>query len=150
MNLKLKIPPLVVTLLFSLVGWFFPNPFGISFSWPLAISSALMIIAGSACALMGVLQFKVSKTTVNPLDPELAGALVTGGMYRLTRNPMYLGFLMWLLGLCIFFGNPLGIFPVVGFVLYMNSFQIVPEELVLEDKFGDDYEDYKMKVRRWL
>lgn len=105
---------------------------------------------GMALILSGVYFFRRQRTTINPVRPETASALVTGGIYRHTRNPMYAGLLFVLIGWGIFLGNPLTIMGLIGFYCYMNQFQIRPEEKALSAIFGDDFTEYCQKVRRWL
>ncbi len=87
---------------------------------------------------------------MNPIKPGAASSLVSSGVYRFTRNPMYLGLSVTLLGWAMFLSNPLALLAVPLFVLYINRFQIDPEERVLSSLFGAEYAAYKEKVRRWL
>ena len=87
---------------------------------------------------------------MNPIKPDTASSLVSSGVYRFTRNPMYLGLSVTLLGWAMFLSNPLALLAVPLFVLYINRFQINPEERVLSSLFGAGYAAYKEKVRRWL
>ena len=89
-------------------------------------------------------------TTVNPIKPETAGSLVVSGIYRRTRNPMYLGFLLGLAGWAVFLSNALAFIFLPVFVLYLNRFQIRREERALASVFGKDFAAYQSKVRRWL
>ncbi|MEJ2315462.1 MAG: isoprenylcysteine carboxylmethyltransferase family protein [Gammaproteobacteria bacterium] len=111
----------------------------------LLLIAAALVIDGWSLSL-----FLMHRTTIHPLKPEMASALVTRGMYRFTRNPMYLGLLLLLTGLAIYMGSltPLMMLPL--FVMVMNSQQILHEERVLEEKFGEEYRAYKERVRRWL
>ena len=84
------------------------------------------------------------------MSPQESNSLVIRGIYKFTRNPMYLGFLLWLLSFGVFQRNPFSLILAAGFVLYMNYFQIIPEERVLTDSFGEDYLEYKKSVRRWI
>jgi len=114
------------------------------------IMAACLAVAGVIIALLGVVSFRRAKTTVNPLDPAAASALVVSGIYQLTRNPMYLGLLLVLLGWALFLANALTfVFP-VAFVFLMNRLQIIPEEKALAALFGPGFADYQSKVRRWL
>ncbi len=87
---------------------------------------------------------------MNPIKPGAASSLVSSGVYRFTRNPMYLGLSVTLLGWAVFLSNWLALLAVPVFVLYINRFQIDPEERVLSSLFGAEYAAYKEKVRRWL
>jgi len=114
---------------------------------PAAIVAAVI---GGLISLAGAIEFRRARTTTNPLKPLAASALVAGGIYRLTRNPMYLGFAVALLGWGVFLSNPASLAVLVPFVGYLNRFQIVPEEKALEFLFGGEFAAYRSKVRRWL
>lgn len=105
---------------------------------------------GVAIILAGFLAFLRAKTTVNPLTPEATTAMVTSGIYRFSRNPMYLGFLVVLTGWAMYLSNLLAFAFLPLFVLYINRFQIVPEERALCAKFSHVFTAYKCSVRRWL
>ena len=146
----LKIPPVVTFLLVGGLMWAAARAVpSLGFTPPARVGGAIGLTGvGVAIALLGVISFRRAKTTVNPLHPEAASALVVSGIYRLTRNPMYLGLLLLLLGWAIFLGNALA-FP-VAYIPLMNRLQIIPEETALEAKFGADFAAYKSTVRRWL
>lgn len=150
--LELKIPPVVVTILSGAAMWGVAK---ISSAIPLplpakAVAASLFLAAGAYCSIAGVCSFREAETTVNPTTPDASSALVTSGIYRRTRNPMYVGFLFFLLSLSAVLSNPWSLLVAAGFVLYMNRFQIVPEERALQSIFGDEYVGYKARVRRWL
>ena len=151
-GLELKIPPPVVALIFGAVMWLVADAFpSISAAVPYrrTLSFAFAIL-GVAVALLGVGSFRSARTTVNPLKPETTSSLVTTGIYRYTRNPMYLGMALALVGWAVFLGNALTLIFVAGFMLYMNRFQIAPEERVLANLFGTEFAVYQGKVRRWI
>lgn len=102
------------------------------------------------CALAAFFGFLRSRTTINPLKPERASVLVTDGIYRYTRNPMYLSLLLLLLGYAIELWCWPALLGPAAYVAYITRFQILPEERVLEGKFGADYLAYKRRVRRWI
>lgn len=106
--------------------------------------------AGLLIDIVSVAAFIRARTTVNPLAPEKANALVISGLYRVSRNPMYLGMALVLAGWAIWLGQPLTLLPVAAFVALIEVMQIRPEEKALEEKFGDDYRRYKKRVRRWI
>jgi protein-S-isoprenylcysteine O-methyltransferase Ste14 len=87
---------------------------------------------------------------VNPLKPQTASALVASGIYRYTRNPMYLGMLVVVVGWAVFLANVLSALAIVLFPAYITRFQIKPEERVLLSLFGEQYVHYSHQVRRWL
>ncbi|WP_259394822.1 isoprenylcysteine carboxylmethyltransferase family protein [Shewanella sp. SR44-3] len=105
---------------------------------------------GIAVALAGVTSFMRANTTVNPTTPNSASSLVDSGIYRFTRNPMYLGLLSMLLGWAVFLASPLTLIGALVFVVYMNRFQIKPKESALLNVFGTAFLQYQAKVRRWL
>jgi protein-S-isoprenylcysteine O-methyltransferase Ste14 len=117
---------------------------------PKYIAVAVCVAAGLAFSLLGVLAFRASRTTVNPLKPERASALVTGGVYRMTRNPMYVGMAFVLLAWAVYLSAMLPFVGIAVFVAFITRLQIVPEERVLHGLFGDDYRAYAARVRRWL
>jgi len=106
--------------------------------------------AGAAVALAGVAEFRRVRTTVNPLRPERASALVTSGVFRWTRNPMYLGLALALLGWAAFLAHPLAALGVPAFVVWMNRWQIPREERALAALFSEEFARYRTRVRRWL
>lgn len=114
---------------------------------PLAI---LLLGAGILLMLWAVAFFVKVKTTVNPLRPARASSLVTGGAFRLSRNPIYLGDLLVLAALVVWLGNVFNVALLALFVWYINRFQILPEERALTGLFGEEYLDYCRRVRRWL
>jgi protein-S-isoprenylcysteine O-methyltransferase Ste14 len=150
--LELKVPPPAVALLMAGLGWLasWAAP---TLGFVLPHRNVVVItsfVAGVSVALLGVASFRRARTTVNPVKPEKASALVMSGIYRYTRNPMYLGLLLALLGWAFFLSNALAFLFLPAFILYMNRFQIAPEERVLASMFGQDFTAYRSKVRRWL
>jgi len=116
----------------------------------LKVIACLFFCTGIAIEAWSAWLFYRARTTVNPLKPENSKALVTTGMYRYTRNPMYLGMLLLLIGWVAWIGNPLGLIMLFVFVWYLTQFQIKPEEQILAELFGDPYIEYMRQVRRWL
>ena len=101
-------------------------------------------------ALCFIASFVRAKTTVNPMKPASASALVVSGLYARSRNPMYLGLLLILIGWAVYLSNGLAFLLLLAFILYMNRFQIEPEERALISLFGQEFVAYKSRVRRWL
>jgi protein-S-isoprenylcysteine O-methyltransferase Ste14 len=110
----------------------------------------LLAIAGLAFAIAGVVAFRRAGTTVDPTRPGAASAMVTSGVYRISRNPMYLGFLLLLTAWAVRLSHPVAFAFLPAFALYMNRFQIRPEERALAERFGADAAGYFRSVRRWL
>jgi protein-S-isoprenylcysteine O-methyltransferase Ste14 len=149
---ELRIPPLLVVAAAAALMWFIARFFptaGVDMFAP-GIVAAALALSGLALAAAGVIEFRRARTTVNPMDPSSTSALVNTGVYRFTRNPMYLGFVFVLLGWGAFLSNVATLVIVAGFVLYLTRFQIVPEERALERAFGADFRAYCDAVRRWL
>ena len=150
MHIKTKIPPPLVALTFGfLINYtknFFPK---IEISNDLFISS-FMIIIGLIIMLSAIILFKKYQTTITPLNPSNATKLITDGIYKYSRNPMYLGLLLILFGISIIL-NPIGGLSLIPlFILYLNLFQIIPEENAMVDLFKDEFLEYKENVRRWI
>lgn len=149
--LELRIPPVALTLIFATFMAILADyvPVAVFLPARLAIAVAL-VVAGAAVALSGVVAFRHQKTTVNPFTPEQSSSLVATGIYRLSRNPMYLGFLLALTGWCVYLANWTSALLLPAFVAYMNRFQIQPEERALAKRYGQDFLTYSKSVRRWL
>ena len=150
--LELKIPPPAFAVLIAGAMW------GISLVAPLlevsafirVAAAATIALAGGGFSLAGVISFRRAKTTVNPMKPETTSSLVCSGVYRLTRNPMYLGALFILVAWAVFLSSAWALLGPVAFVLYINRFQIAPEERALSAMFDTGYSSYRSRVRRWL
>lgn len=110
----------------------------------------VLIVLAILIICMAILQFLGKRTTVNPHRPENTKALITSGIYNYTRNPMYLGLLLCLIAFGLYLQNAFNTLMVGGFVFYMNRFQIMPEEEILTQKFGQEYKLYTKLVRRWF
>ena len=150
--LELKIPPVALVILTAALMWLVSRV-GPAFDLRLPARRALalgLVVAGVVVSALGVVSFRRAGTTINPIKPETAGSLVVSGIYRRTRNPMYLGFLLGLAGWAVFLSNALAFIFLPVFVLYLNRFQIRPEERALASLFGIDFAAYQSKVRRWL
>ncbi len=151
-RLVLQIPPIVVLTVFVILMWYaellFPFlalEFGLHFSVPV-----LVAFLGLFLIFISSITFYRCGTTLNPLKPELTSTLVTSGPYRYSRNPIYVGLALMLLSWGVYLQNLASLFCVLVFVLYINRFQILPEEESLAQKFGDEFEIYKSSVNRWL
>jgi len=151
-TLELKVPPVLLVALLAGAGYGLAHALpGLAFDFTGRRMLALVLaLAGSAIVLAGVAAFARHRTTVNPHRPENSSAVVSSGIYRFTRNPMYLGMLLGLVGWTLFLANAAGALALPLFVLWMNRFQIGPEERILSARFGAAYANYRAKVRRWL
>ncbi|MHC1654419.1 methyltransferase family protein [Stenotrophomonas maltophilia] len=150
--LETRIPPPLVMLLCGLIGYagsrLLPGAL-LPLPRPVVLASAVMAI-GVALNLLPKLAFQRARTTVNPLRPSASSALVTHGVYRYTRNPMYLGQAMVLAGAMLHLQNPVALLAVPLFVLYITRWQIVPEERALLARFPEAYVLFCQRVRRWV
>ena len=151
-KLELKIPPPLVMLAIAAAMWLASRAgpaFEFELPWRVGAAAALAICA-VAVALAGIVAFARAGTTIDPHKPDASSAIVTRGIYRFTRNPMYLGLLLLLAAWAVWLANALAFVLLPVFVLYIDRLQIGPEERVLEAKFGEAYAAYKRAVRRWI
>ena len=150
-SLELKIPPPLVALLTAAAMWGFSSTDRIEMPLALRIGVGLVAaLSGFVIAISGVIAFRRAHTTVSPLKPQTASRLVTSGVYRFTRNPMYLGLCVVLTAWAFFLSSALLLLGPLAFILYITRFQIVPEERMLSRLFGDAFADYQARVRRWI
>ncbi|HHE9997473.1 TPA: isoprenylcysteine carboxylmethyltransferase family protein [Haemophilus influenzae] len=143
----LFIPPPLLCLFIAIAMYFLPKI--ASYSVHFAII-AFVISLSFLIALSSVMHFFICKTSINPRDFKGTTKLVSTGIFRFSRNPMYLSLLLMLIAWVLWLGNSLAWLGIIVFVLAINQFQIAKEEAYLENKFGDEYRRYKQKVRRWL
>jgi protein-S-isoprenylcysteine O-methyltransferase Ste14 len=144
-------PPIVLILSLMIMRLLAEIESANSFDFELKLwLASLLVLIGLALMLAGVARFRKAQTTIDPLDPEKAKHLVVAGVFRLSRNPMYLGMALIAIAWAIYLANPWSFIGVLGFVLFINRFQITPEERAMDNLFGDQYAKYKATVRRWL
>ena len=151
-NLNHKIPPPVIGLLCAFIMWLI-SCFTPSLILPLPLkhlSISLLIILGLLFDFSALYYFRKANTTINPLSPANTSALVTTGIYRISRNPMYVGLVFFLIALGIFLESAFSLFMVIIFIALVDRLQIRPEEEALKTIFGNQYISYKRRVRRWL
>jgi protein-S-isoprenylcysteine O-methyltransferase Ste14 len=150
--LELKVPPPVVALLLGVLMWLTPSLAGIVDA-PFAVRVALavaFVLVGQVISVSGIVEFRRARTTINPIKVNATSSLVCSGIYRFTRNPMYVGLFLTLLGWGVYLSNPLSLLFLLVYVLYLTRFQIKPEERVLLRLFGEPYAVYMQRVRRWV
>lgn len=150
--LKNKIPPVLVVALylavmFGLTTGFPQLRFQLSYHIPLA---SLLLIIALLIITMAVLAFRKAQTTVDPTQPENASKLVCGGIFSVTRNPMYLGMALLLIAAGIYWQHIAALVLALSFPLYLTCFQILPEEQAMAKLFPAQWPDYKKRVRRWI
>ncbi len=150
--MKLKLPPAIVFLVFGILMYllaeFLPVGYFDFFGRRYLIKALLILAVVISC--VALIQFYLAKTSIDPKNPSKASSLVSNGIYKYSRNPMYLGLLLILLAWALWLGNAFNVLLAAGFVSYMNAFQIQPEESTLASLFGKEYKNYCIKVRRWF
>jgi protein-S-isoprenylcysteine O-methyltransferase Ste14 len=150
--LELRIPPPAVAALIAGAMW------GIAWMAPVLEVPAFVrkavaltfVLAGAVFDVAAFISFRRARTTVNPMKPEKTSSFVSSGIYGVSRNPMYVGLLFILVAWAVFLSSAWALLGPVAFVLYINRFQIAPEERALSAMFGADYFAYRSRVRRWL
>jgi len=150
--LELRVPPPAAVLLAAALMWLADDllpALEVDVPAP-GLFTALLIALGILVGALAIVQFRRAGTTVNPTRPDESAALVTSGVYRFSRNPMYVADVLLLAAWAAWLANLAALVPIALFIAYMNRFQIVPEERALEARYGAAYADYRRLVRRWL
>ena len=150
--LALKVPP-VAQVIITAAAMYGVSKMVPALTFSLNGSTALAVglgVIGMSLGVMGVTQFRKAQTTPNPQALEKVSSLVTSGIYQYSRNPMYLGLVLILLGWAFYLSHFLAFVLLPVFILYMTRFQIQPEEQMMARKFGKTYQAYLNKVRRWI
>jgi protein-S-isoprenylcysteine O-methyltransferase Ste14 len=114
------------------------------------VLAGVVAVIGLAIVVQGARTFGRAGTTINPVNIEAASSLVTSGVFRYSRNPMYVGFTAMLVGWAICLSSPTAFLGPIAFALFINRFQIIPEERAMRAKFGAAYDAYRQIVRRWV
>jgi protein-S-isoprenylcysteine O-methyltransferase Ste14 len=150
--LELRVPPVLVAAIVAGAMWLATSRLpGLGLPLPARGAVGLLLAcAGAAVGVAGVAAFRRRRTTVNPTRPGAATALVSEGIYRHTRNPMYLGLALGLAGWAWWLANAAAMALIAGFVAWIDRLQIVPEERALRRKFGAEFDRYVARVRRWI
>jgi protein-S-isoprenylcysteine O-methyltransferase Ste14 len=150
--LETKVPPPIVAAIVALAMWGLARATGLleADSRLLKALTVVFVVVGPCFAVPALFAFRQAKTTPNPRKPGDASALVESGVFKYTRNPMYVGLTSILIGWTCYLASPWALIGPFVFVLYIDRFQIAPEERVLRDKFGESYAAYEKRVRRWL
>ena len=152
MPMKLKVPPVFIFLLFALLMYLLAKwlPVGyFDFFGRVYVMMALLVVA-AIVGVIALIQFFRAKTSVDPANPSKVSSLVTDGLYKYSRNPMYLALLLLLVAWGLWLGNAFNTLLAALFVGYMNRFQVLPEEEALLKAFGKEYQQYLTNVRRWF
>ena len=142
-------PPVfyIVAILIGLgIDYFMPLSFG--FEGMTKTVSLVILILGTIVTVLGFKMFTTDKQSPSVHEPTVA--VYQSGIYAYSRNPIYLGVLLWMMAGALFFDKVWIMIMVLPLILWMNKVVIEKEEAYLEEKFGDSYLDYKKKVRRWI
>ena len=145
-----KIPPPLVTIFFGCCIYFSKDFFLTANTQALTLLSYVLFLLGFGILFSAARSFKEHQTTINPIKIETASSLVVSGIFNYSRNPMYLGMALILLGLSLKFNIIGGLIFTALFILFITNFQIKPEEKAMQKIFGEEFLSYKNKVRRWL
>jgi len=150
--MKLKVPPTLQVAIFAFLIWLISKLAPVkhlNFEYQKELSWSIFAF-GVFIGIIAVYTFRKAQTTVDPRNPDKASKLVIVGIYKISRNPMYLGFFFILLAFVIKVGNLYALPVLIVYVWYITAFQIKPEEIALKDLFGEDYSHYLKTVRRWI
>ena len=146
----IKIPPPILVLILIISNYFSQNRLEIIYLPYKYSTSVLILLVGSLILINPVFKFIKSKTTVNPVKFKKVNKLVTSGIYKYSRNPMYLGMILIIISTSIFYLNYYSVLTPFIFYFWINRFQIKREEIFLKEKFGKEYLSYISKSRRWI
>ena len=149
-KLETKVPPVAVCIVALALQWQIKDltpKLGFTSHWFFVV---LFLLIASLIGLTAIWHFVVRRTTVNPVKPETANELVTNGLFKYSRNPMYLAMALLLVAATFYLANLLTLIPIGLYLLYMNRFQIYSEERALKTIFGQDYDNYCKTTRRWI
>ena len=146
----IKIPPPILVLILTSSVYFSSTKLELIYLPYRQIVSVIILIIGLFILISPVVNFIKSKTTVNPVKFKNVNRLVTNGIYRYSRNPMYLGMILIIISTTVYYLNFISVFSPLIFYIWINKFQISREEIFLEGKFGNEYLKYKSKTRRWI
>lgn len=147
-RLETRVPPPILgaVIAVAMCLWAWPGP---AVGWRDAVAAVLVVAAGGLAA-PAFAAFRRAGTTVNPVHVDAASRLVTGGVYRISRNPMYVSLTLLLCALALHLADPMVWAGPAIFVLWITRFQIIPEERAMAARFGADYARYRAGTRRWL
>ncbi|MCK7459843.1 methyltransferase family protein [Idiomarina aminovorans] len=150
-SLELKVPPVLVVAVVAGLMWLtahYTEAFN-QFYVGQRAAAIFLLALGVLLPLLGIIGFRRAQTTVDPRDPTKSTELVTSGIYQRTRNPMYLGFFFLLMAWGVYLGSVFSLWGLALYMGYMTRFQIIPEERILTETFGEAYKDYCQEVGRW-
>ena len=146
----LKIPPPLLVLILVISNYFSSKKIDLIILPTQNLISFIILLIGILILITPIFKFIKSKTTIDPIKFKKVTRLITSGIYKYSRNPMYLGLLMIVMSTSIFYLNIFSITTPMLFYFWINRFQIKREEIFLTQKFGKEYLSYKNKTRRWI
>ena len=146
----LKIPPPLLVLILVIANYFSSKKIDLIHLPNQDLISILILLIGILILINPIFKFIKSKTTIDPIKFKKVNKLITSGIYKYSRNPMYLGLLMIVISTSIFYLNIFSIITPIFFYFWINRFQIKREEIFLTEKFGKEYLLYMTKTRRWI
>ena len=146
----LKIPPPLLVLILVISNYFSSKKIDLILIPNQTLISFIIFLIGVIILINPIIKFIKSRTTIDPINFKKVNKLIISGIYKYSRNPMYLGLLMIVISNTIFFLNILSITTPILFYLWINKFQIKREEIFLTEKFGQEYLLYMTKTRRWI
>jgi protein-S-isoprenylcysteine O-methyltransferase Ste14 len=147
--LETKVPPPILLFIVTLVMILSTGGLHVP-ALPLLGAALAAWVAGIGMAAAAMIEFMRAGTTADPHSPQNARSIISTGIFHYTRNPIYLAFILLLLGLALFLATPWALLGPLAYALYIGRFQVAPEERALSVKFGTEYEQYRTRVRRWL
>ena len=146
----IKIPPPILVMILVSSNYFSSKKIDLIHLPNQDLISIIILLIGILILINPIFKFIKSKTTIDPIKFKKVNKLIISGIYKYSRNPMYLGLLMIVISTSIFFLNILSITTPFLFYCWINRFQIKREEIFLTEKFGEEYMSYKIKTRRWI
>lgn len=141
-------PTYLLIAMLILILLHFVLPLGTSLRIPWNLVGLAPLIAGVVLNLVADRAFKQRATTVKPFEPSTV--LITEGAFAISRHPMYLGFVLILIGLAMLLGSISPYIVVIPFAILMEVVFIGREEQMMAEQFGEDWKQYKARVRRWI
>ncbi|MFL2607486.1 MAG: methyltransferase family protein [Flavobacteriaceae bacterium] len=146
----IRIPPPILVLVLVISNFFSSKKIDLIHLPNQDLISIIILLIGVLILTNPIFKFIKSKTTIDPIKFKKVNKLITSGIYKYSRNPMYLGLLMIVISTSIFYLNIFSITTPFLFYFWINRFQIKREEIFLTEKFGREYMSYKTKTRRWI
>ena len=146
----IKIPPPILVMILVISNYFSSKKIDLILLPNQDLISIIILLIGMLILINPIFKFIKSKTTIDPIKFKKVNKLITSGIYKYSRNPMYLGLLMIVISTSIFYLNIFSITTPFFFYFWINRFQIKREEIFLTEKFGKEYSLYKSKTRRWM